>query len=130
MAARSATIWKTLGIAALAAPMLLFAVLHFQPALDPAWMAFDVHFYVVGLTAVAAALACAVVMASAKTLRETRLLFLGLAFLSIAGIFAVHGLATPGFIVDEYFKSVSVSAWLSAAVGAAFIALSVTGLPP
>ncbi|MBI4571076.1 MAG: HD-GYP domain-containing protein [Chloroflexi bacterium] len=130
MAARSATIWKILGIAALAAPMLLFAVLRFQPSLDPAWMAFDFHFYVVGLTAAAAALACAVVMASAKTLRETRLLFLGLAFLSIAGIFAVHGLATPGFLVEQYHGSVSVSAWLSAAVGAAFVAISVTGLPP
>jgi HD-GYP domain-containing protein (c-di-GMP phosphodiesterase class II) len=118
------------GVLALAAPMVAFAVLRFAPALDPVVMEPDLHFYAVGVTAVAAALACALVIASARTLRETRLLFLGLAFFSIAGIFAVHGLQTPGVIADEYYNSVAVSAWLSAAAGSAFVALSAAGTPP
>ena len=118
-----------LGIAALATPMVAFALLLALPQFDPRVMAFTFHFYAVGITALAAAVACAIVIASASTLRETRLLFLGLAFFSIAGIFAVHGLTTPGFIVDEYYASLAVSAWLSVLAGAAFVAMSVVGLP-
>ncbi len=129
MTERTASIGKVLAVAALAAPMVLFAVLLAAPRLDPPIMAFTFHFYVVGFTALAAAIACAIVIASARTLRQTRLLFLGLGFFAIAGIFAVHGLATPGFIADQYYASVSVSAWLSVAAGSAFVAMSVVGLP-
>lgn len=120
---------KALGIAALAAPMIAFALLLVVPALDPKIMASSLHFYAVSFTALAAAIACAVVIASARTMRHTRLLFLGLAFFATAGVFAVHGLATPGFFIEHYHSSVSVSAWLSVAAGSAFVALSVVGLP-
>jgi HD-GYP domain-containing protein (c-di-GMP phosphodiesterase class II) len=118
-----------LGVAAVAMPLAMFGVIWFFPDLDPMIMAMDFHFYIVGFTALGAAIACAVIMASARTLSQTRLLFLGLAFLSIAGVFSVHGLATPGYLVDEYYKSVSVSSWLSAALGGTFAAISVVGLP-
>lgn len=126
---RSAELLKYLGLVALASPIVLLGVLRAVPAWDPLIMAFDFHFYVVSLTAIAAALACGVLIASAKTLRHTRLLFLGLGFFAIAGIFAVHGLATPGVFMEGYYGSVGVSAWLSAAAGAALIAVSVVGLP-
>ena len=123
------TLYRALGAALLAAPMLLFAVTRIDPSLDPTYMEFGLHFYVVGFTALASAVACAIVMASARTLLNTRLIFLGLAFFVIAGVFAVHGLNTPGYIADEYFASVSVSSWLSAALGSTLVALSVIGLP-
>ena len=129
MTERRETILRGLGVAALAAPMVALAVLRAAPELDPKIMAFGFHFYVVGFTALAAAVACGVVIASARTLQNTRLLFLGLAFFAIAGIFSVHGLATPGFIHEEYYASVAVSGWLSAFAGSAFAALSVVGLP-
>lgn len=129
MLERRGTILTGLGIAALAAPMVVFALLRALPELDPPVMWFTFHFYAVGVTALAAAIACAVIIASASTLRETRLLFLGLAFFSIAGIFAVHGLTTPGFIVNESSASLAVSAWFSVSAGAAFVAMSVVGLP-
>ncbi len=111
--------------------MIALAVLRAVPRLDLPIMAPTFHFYVVSFTALAAALACAVVMASARTLQNTRLIFLGLAFFTIAGVFAVHGLNTPGFLeeADEVYASVGVSAWLSAFAGSAFVALSVVGLP-
>ena len=87
------------------------------------------HFWVVSATSLFAAIACAVVIGSARSLRETRLLFLALAFVSIAGVFAVHGLMTPGFIADGFYSSVPVSAWISVFVGAVFVALSATQLP-
>jgi HD-GYP domain-containing protein (c-di-GMP phosphodiesterase class II) len=129
MAVRTSLAWRTLGVAALAAPLALFLVLYYVPSLDATYMAPTFHFYAVSFTALAAVVACAVLIASARTLQETRLLFLGLAFFTIAGVFAVHGLATPGFIVDQFYLSVSVSAWLSAAAGAGLVALSVAPLP-
>jgi HD-GYP domain-containing protein (c-di-GMP phosphodiesterase class II) len=92
-------------------------------------MHFKLHFWVVGGTSIAAAVACAIIVASARSLRETRLLFLALAFVSIAGIFSVHGLLTPGVLEDDLYASVPVSAWLSVIVGAIFVALSAVELP-
>jgi len=127
---RSDQLLKRLGAAALVAPLVMFVVVMAFPAWDPQIMARDFHFYVVSLTALAAAVACAALIASASTLRHTRLLFLAVGFFAIAGVFSVHGLATPGVFLDSYAASVSVSAWLSAAAGATCIALSVVGLPP
>jgi HD-GYP domain-containing protein (c-di-GMP phosphodiesterase class II) len=58
------------------------------------------HFYVV--TAVALICLALSVPAAIATLRssDVRLLALTLAFLSVAGFFSVHGLATPGFLVE------------------------------
>ncbi|HYM14856.1 MAG TPA: HD-GYP domain-containing protein [Dehalococcoidia bacterium] len=115
--------------AALAAPMLALAFFVRDPGADPLWMQMDVHFWVVGVTALAAAVAACVVILSARTLRETRLLFLALAFVCIAGIFSVHGLMTPGYIAHDLYASVPVSGWASIVAGALFIALSATELP-
>src|SRR5437764_6324369 len=84
------------GAVALAAPIFALALFNAAPQLDPLWMQFDVHFWVVGGIAVGAAVACAIIVVAAPTLRETRLLFLALAFISIGGIFSIHGLMTPG----------------------------------
>ena len=130
MAAESkSAVIRAAGVTALAAPMLVFAVVRLNPSLDPTMMAFTFHFYAVGFTALLAAVACAVIIASAQTLLNTRLIFLGLAFFVIAGVFAVHGLATPGYIADRYYTTVGVSSWLSAALGSALVAMSVVGLP-
>jgi HD-GYP domain-containing protein (c-di-GMP phosphodiesterase class II) len=109
--------------------MVALALFRAYPQLDPLWMNFGFHFYAVSIVSLAAAAACIVVMASAATLQNTRLIFLGLAFLTIAGIFSVHGLMTPGFIEQHFYHSVAVSGWLSAFGGCAFVALSVAPLP-
>jgi HD-GYP domain-containing protein (c-di-GMP phosphodiesterase class II) len=129
MSEQARTLRHGLAVALLLAPLAAFGVLRAFPALDPPIMATTFHFYVVSFTSLAAALACAVVMGSAQTLRNTRLIFLALAFFSIGGIFAVHGLNTPGFLADEYFKTLPISAWFSAFAGCAFVALSVVSLP-
>ncbi len=120
---------KGIGLVVLAAPLIAFLVLLAKPSWDPMLMSMSVHFYVVSFTAIAAAIACGIIIASARTLHETRLLFLGLAFFVIAGIFAVHGLTTPGIVADGYYKSLSVSAWLSVALGCGLAAVSVINLP-
>jgi HD-GYP domain-containing protein (c-di-GMP phosphodiesterase class II) len=62
-------------------------------------------------------------------MKETRLLFLALAFMCIASVFAVHGLATPGHIHAVAYAEIGVSSWLSVFLGATFVALSVAKLP-
>ena len=116
-------------LAALATPLVALIAFRVRPGLDPLMMHFALHFWIVGMTASAAATACIVLIASARSLRETRLLFLALAFVSIAGIFAVHGIMTPGYIADELYLTVPVSGWISIAVGAMFVALSAVEMP-
>jgi HD-GYP domain-containing protein (c-di-GMP phosphodiesterase class II) len=122
--------WVTLIGGVLLAPLAALALFHARPGLDPVLRAPAFHFWVVSGTALAAAIASAVVIASARSLRETRLLFLALAFAAIAGIFSVHGLVTPGFLVDHFYASIGVSAWASIFAGAGLVALSAARMPP
>ncbi len=118
------------GIAAvLAAPLVFLAVANANPDLDPLIMAAGFHFWIVGGTALAAAGACALLVVAGRALRETRLLFLAIAFMTIAGVFSVHGLMTPGYIADSFYQSVAVSAWISAVAGAVFVAIGVIDMP-
>ena len=115
--------------AAVGAPFAAFWFVFANGNRDPLLMFPHTHFWIVGGTALAALAACAVMVASARSLRETRLLFLTLSFACIAGIFSVHGLMTPGVIQHEFYASVSVSAWLSVIAGALFAALSAAPQP-
>ncbi|HLF78916.1 MAG TPA: HD-GYP domain-containing protein [Dehalococcoidia bacterium] len=120
---------SVLWAASLAAPLIAFMVLRLNPALDHSFGTMSMHFYVVSGTALAALGACAVIVFVTDSLRETRLVFLALAFLSIAGIFSVHGLGTPGHIHDKVYSELAVSSWFSVFVGALLIGASVLTLP-
>jgi HD-GYP domain-containing protein (c-di-GMP phosphodiesterase class II) len=117
--------WGTL----LLAPLVIFLVLYEAPTTDRMFAHSNFHFWVVSGTTLAAAVAYGVVIGLTRSLRETRLVFLGLAFMSIAAIFSVHGLLTPGHIADEFYPSLQISSWLSVLAGAFFIACSVASLP-
>ena len=122
--------WRAAWLAALASPMAVMAALLFiWPNYDRLFGSFSFHFYAVSAVTILAAIAYVFLIAITQSLRETRLLFLGLGFLSIAAIFAVHGLGTPGHIHDAPYAELSVSSWLSVTVGAFFIFLSVVRLP-
>src|SRR5688500_334609 len=108
---------------------LLVTVLYVVPAWDKSVLTSSFHFYVVSGTTMSALLACAFVTGLVRSMRETRLLFLGMAFMWIAGIFSVHGLATPGHIHADFHKEVAVSSWLSIFGAGIFVALSVVALP-
>jgi len=120
--------WALAGSASLA-PLAALAFFKAFPGSDSPIMGNNLHFWSVGVTALAAAIACALVVASARSLRETRLLFLALAFMSIGGVFSIHGLLTPGVVVDEFYPTLAVSSWVSILAGSAFVALSAMTLP-
>src|SRR5581483_4820553 len=81
-------LWATV----LLLPLALFAVLYWAPSTDTLYVKPAFHFWVVSGTTLAAAVAYGVVIGLTRSLRETRLIFLGLAFMCIAGVFSVHGL--------------------------------------
>ncbi len=105
-------------------PLIGLGVLRAFPALDVELEDYVLHFYVVSGTAIAAAVACLAAFALSRAVRETRLLFLALGFLSMATIFAVHGLMTPGHIRHHAYAELGMSTWLSIFSGAVFVSLS------
>jgi HD-GYP domain-containing protein (c-di-GMP phosphodiesterase class II) len=91
---------------------------------DPTWSGPRFHFIVVSLTALLALGMAALMVRAATQLRDVRVFFLALAYLSITGIFLVHALTTPGALVVGNNPWVGFSAWASLAVGAFFLALT------
>jgi len=118
-----------LGLALLLMPLAILAYLRLVPGADRSVMGNNLHFWSVGVTAIAAAVACTLIVASARSLRETRLLFLALAFMSTGGIFSVHGLLTPGVVVHDFHAALVVSSWVSILAGSTFVALSAVNMP-
>jgi len=105
-------------------PLLTLALLLTGILPDPIWDGPRFHFLVVSLTTLLS-LVMALFMARAATqVRDVRVLFLALTYLSIASIFLLHALTTPGALVQGNNPWVGFSAWTSIAVGAVFFALS------
>ncbi|HEY9288918.1 MAG TPA: HD-GYP domain-containing protein [Candidatus Dormibacteraeota bacterium] len=114
-----------------AAPAVLFLWLLTHPAIDGGVAAPLQHFYIVtGVSLLAFALAVVLAIA-AMQIAQYRVLFLCLGFMAMGGIFAVHGLETPGILGDKddvtyAGQIVGVSAFLSLFIPALFFAAAYT----
>ncbi|HEU4760387.1 MAG TPA: HD domain-containing phosphohydrolase, partial [Dehalococcoidia bacterium] len=113
----------------LAVPLAVLLTLLAFPDLGWEWDAPGFHFYVVSAASLMSAAVCTVLVLSARSIRETRILFLALCFLSLAMIFAVHGLTTPGHLYQHFTAALERSPWLSTLSGGFFAALSVISVP-
>jgi HD-GYP domain-containing protein (c-di-GMP phosphodiesterase class II) len=120
---------QRLAFAAMATPMVLFVALLAIPGFDQSWGTFSFHFYVVSAASLLAAFACLVLVLSARSLRETRILFLALTFFALGMLFSIHGLTTPGFLFDESSAALQRSPWLATLAAGVFATLSVISLP-
>ena len=118
-----------ISVFALAVPAAVLALLLAVPELDKPWGTFSFHFYVVSAASLLAAGACAVLVLSARSIRETRVLFLALCFFSLGMVFSVHGLTTPGFIFNEPYAALGRSPWVSTLAAGLFAAMSVVSIP-
>ena len=114
---------------ALAMPLLLLALLLAAPGLDKSWRTSNFHFYVVSAASLLAAGTCVVLVISARSIRQTRILFLALSFFSLATIFSVHGLATPGHLIHDPTAAIVRSPWLASLAAGFFASLSVLTIP-
>lgn len=81
-------------------PLIVYFSLTANPDLDLLLQYPKGHFYIVSVVSILSAIIAFIVGLSGKRLRNMKLSFLALAFLSMSGIFSVHGMATPGFILD------------------------------
>ena len=117
--------------AAMVIPAIAFAWLIGHPAADATARVPFEHFAIV-TTVSALAFTLAILLAiAAMQIAQYRVLFLCLGFMAMGGIFAVHGLETPGILGDpedaEYAgQIVGISAYLSLFVAAVFFAASYT----
>ena len=81
------------------------------------------HFYIVSPVALISVIVGIGAVFAAHRTAKLRVLLLALSFLSMATIFAVHGLATPGFILDaRAFGVTGFSSRLALLVASVFTA--------
>ncbi|MBT5774670.1 MAG: hypothetical protein HOH95_09900, partial [Dehalococcoidia bacterium] len=88
------------------------------------------HFYIVSAASFVFVVPGLAAVVGALRGGSLRVLMLALAFISLGAIFTVHGLATPGFILDaRYFGVTGFSSRLTMVVASSWLALSVAPWP-
>lgn len=105
-------------------PLLLLVAFALGLLPDPALIVPHGHFIVVTIVSAVSFVIAALVLAAAVQIADFRVLALALAFLSLSGLFAIHGLATPGVIAPGTNGWVGVSARLALFGGSWFLAAS------
>ncbi|WML43230.1 HD-GYP domain-containing protein [Neobacillus sp. PS3-40] len=86
---------------AIASPYILFECFRQGYIKDPYLIMPKGHFYIVSAVAVLAVIISISVGIAGKRLRNIKISFLSLSFISLAQMFLVHGLSTPDFILHE-----------------------------
>jgi HD-GYP domain-containing protein (c-di-GMP phosphodiesterase class II) len=114
-------------------PVGIFAWLLAHPAADPSLIVPLQHFEIVTAVSLLAFGLAILLAIAAVQIAQYRILFLCLGFMAMGGIFAVHGIETPGILqhgeAGVYAGAVvGVSAYLSLFVSALFFAASYTPL--
>ncbi|HEY8648286.1 MAG TPA: adenylate/guanylate cyclase domain-containing protein [Candidatus Limnocylindria bacterium] len=123
---------RAIAAIALLTPLVVVAYLLASPSANPTLASPVEHLIVTTNVAILAFFASLLVARSALQLRQYRSLLVAMGFGSIGGIFAVHGLATPGVLlrsgVDDPLAVVALSAQLSLLVPAVIFAIRYTSL--
>ncbi|MEX2425443.1 MAG: HD domain-containing phosphohydrolase, partial [Thermomicrobiaceae bacterium] len=114
---------RSLWGAIVAGPLCVLGLLYFGTLPDPELAGPVLHFYIVTGTSVIVLVLAVVMRVAAGQLGDPRALFLSLAFLSIAAVFVVHALTTPGILVGMN-PWVGFSAGFSPLLGSIFLLLS------
>ncbi len=104
-------------------PVIVFEYLRHAPAVDLVWRAPRFHFIVVSAASALAAIVAAAVGVVSWQRRNIQVSLLSLAFMSLTMLFGLHGLATPGFILEARHLP-GVAGSLSLLVTAGWLALS------
>ena len=107
-----------------AGPLGLYFLLRAVPTLAPFIKATTFHFWIVSGAALLGLVAAAAVLRASLGRDDIWVFFVGLGFLSIAGVFLLHSLATENIILGDAHPSFSTSPATSLAAGAVFFGLS------
>ncbi len=126
--------WLVAVAAAIVAPIGLFLWLVADPARNPKLADPAQHLTITTNVAVLAAFTALLVARGALQLRQYRILLVALGFMSMAGVFVVHGLTTPGVLLkgelveQEAGTVAGLSGQLSLLAAAIFFAVRYTPL--
>ncbi|MFP3853393.1 MAG: hypothetical protein ACLFWD_03760 [Anaerolineales bacterium] len=102
-------------------PTVIFFVLRTNPTFDIFLEAQLFHFYIVTFTSFAALVSALIVASAVENENNPHILFLTMGYAATAGFFLLHGLATPGIVVQGFNQAVGWSARLSLFTGAVFL---------
>ena len=121
------------GLGALLVPAAVFVWLLGNPGSDPRLAVPYDHFAIVSAVSLLAFGLALMLAVAAVQIAQYRVLFLALGFMAMGGIFAVHGITTPGILkTGEAAKYaggvVGISAYLSLFFPACLFAASYTGV--
>jgi putative nucleotidyltransferase with HDIG domain len=121
------------GVGALLVAGAVFIWLRQNPSWDPAVVVPYQHFAIVTVVSLLAFGLAFMLALAALQIAQYRVLFLALGFMAMGGVFAVHGISTPGILKSgpqaHYAGAVvGISAYLSLFVPACFFAASYTGV--
>jgi len=95
-------------LAASILPYLVFEILRRQPSWDAVFALPGPHFYVVSSVAMLALVAAVFIGVAGRRVRNIKVSFLALSFISLAVLFMVHGLSTPKLLLHvTHLPSVS-----------------------
>lgn len=110
-------------VTAVLLPVGLFQWLSGQPSLDMALTMPRGHFYFVSSVALLAVVFAIAVGVTGSRVRNIKVQFLSLAFISLAMLFSVHGMSTPGFLLHATHLP-GISAQLSVTLAAFWLYMS------
>ncbi|MDA0364705.1 MAG: HD-GYP domain-containing protein [Chloroflexi bacterium] len=106
-------------------PAALFITLRVHGTWDRPIVVPTGHFFVVSTVAVASVVLAVIASLAALRLASYRALMLAMAFVGVSAMLVVHGLATPGFLVEgRYFAVTGFAARLTVVLGATLLAAS------
>ncbi len=89
-----------------------------------------IHFYAVGMTALATAVASLVLTGIGARFSDTRTVLIGTAFAVMAALLALHGISTPGYLFPSTgYGEVMLTGGATLPAGALILALSAFRLP-
>jgi HD-GYP domain-containing protein (c-di-GMP phosphodiesterase class II) len=130
---RPSNVLPVAAFGSLLVPAAIYAWLLAHPQADPSIVVPREHFMIVSVVSLLAFGLAVLLAIAAVQIAQYRVLFLCLGFMAMGGIFAVHGIETPGILMRgeaaEYADAVvGVSAYLSLFVPALFFAASYTPL--
>jgi class 3 adenylate cyclase len=111
-------------------PLLGLWLLLAQPQLDVIWEDHASHFWLVLLVAAVNVVLGLWMGAAARARSDARLFLVSLTFLSSAGFFLLHALATPDILLAEPNTGFTVAAPVGLAVASVFAALSSVDFTP
>lgn len=110
-------------LASMVLPIVIFEWLRLSQGIDISIHSPTGHFYIVSVISGLALILAVAVGIAGQRLRNLKVGFLSLSYVSLAGVFVLHGLSTPGFLMN-HASMAGVAAQISITLAVLWLCLS------